>query len=189
MIYAYCRVSTENQTGDNQLQSIERYCKNHSLVIDHVINVKVSSRSKDRDLSFISELRPGDILVVSQLDRLGRSVFELVTIINQIQSAKAELIIIDKNLIISADKHNITSTIVVTTLSLVAQIERNLISERTCAALARIRLTKKLGRPVKDESLLRSNALVLKGEGLNITEISSQLGVSRQRIYRAIKAS
>jgi DNA invertase Pin-like site-specific DNA recombinase len=187
MIYAYCRVSTDNQNNDNQLQNIERYCKSHDLLIDRIINIKVSSRSKERDLSFISELKPGDKVIVSALDRLGRSTRELLIIINSIQTAMSELVIIDKNLTIKADKSDLSSTILVTVLSLVAEIERQLISDRTKSALARVRLEKKLGRPVKDESVLRSKALELKDKGLNISQISRNLAVSRQKIYRVTK--
>lgn len=189
MIYAYCRVSTDSQNNDNQLQNIERYCKSQNLLIDRIINIKVSSRSRERDLSFISELKPGDKVIVSALDRLGRSTRELLIIINSIQIAMSELIIIDKNLTIKADKSDLSSTILVTVLSLVAEIERQLISDRTKSALARIRHEKKLGRPVKDESVLVSNIAKLKNDGRNISQISKQLSISRQKVYRCLKIS
>lgn len=186
MIYAYCRVSTDNQTNDNQIQNIERYCKNHSLQLDRVINIKISSRSKERDLSFLSCLKAGDKIIVSALDRLGRSTRELLNIINIIQTSMAELIIIDKNLVIKADKSDLSSTILVTVLSLVAEIERQLISDRTKSALARVKLEKKLGRPVKDVADLTKKASHLKSTGKNVTQIAVLLGVSRQRVYRLL---
>ncbi|MBY0415989.1 MAG: recombinase family protein [Bdellovibrionales bacterium] len=189
MIYAYCRVSTDNQNNDNQLQNIERYCKSHDLLIDRIINIKVSSRSKERDLSFISELKPGDKVIVSALDRLGRSTRELLIIINSIQTAMSELVIIDKNLTIKADKSDLSSTILVTVLSLVAEIERQLISDRTKSALARIRLEKKLGRPRKIESVLQTKALELKNNGKKISQIAAELSISRQKVYRILSAS
>jgi DNA invertase Pin-like site-specific DNA recombinase len=154
MIYGYVRVSTHDQSVEGQKNSISRYCIDQKLVVDKWIELEVSSR-KSTELRRIDELLnklvPGDIVISSELSRLGRSIKEtLNTIENIVQGKKARLILIKQNLDLNpTDKNNVTNKILITIFSMLAELERDFISERTKEGL-RARAAKgiKLGKPV-----------------------------------------
>lgn len=154
MIYGYVRVSTHDQSVEGQKNSISRYCMDQKLVVDEWIELEMSSR-KSTELRRIDELLnkllPGDIVISSELSRLGRSIKEtLNTIENLVQGKKARLILIKQNLDLNpTDKNNVTNKILITIFSMLAELERDFISERTKEGL-RARAAKgiKLGKPV-----------------------------------------
>lgn len=154
MIYGYVRVSTHDQSVESQKNSISRYCMDQKLVVDEWIELEMSSR-KSTELRRIDELLnkllPGDIVISSELSRLGRSIKEtLNTIESLVQSKKSRLILIKQNLDLNpTDKNNVTNKILITIFSMLAELERDFISERTKEGL-RARAAKgiKLGKPV-----------------------------------------
>jgi DNA invertase Pin-like site-specific DNA recombinase len=116
------------------------------------LKIQISSRrsTKDRRIDeLISQLKPGDRLIVSELSRLGRSTGEVIQLINQLSDMKVETIAIKQGLKISAkNRKDMTSKVMVTIFSLLAELERDLISHRTKMALAQAKAAgKKLGRP------------------------------------------
>ncbi len=154
MIYGYVRVSTHDQSVEGQKNSISRYCMDQKLVVDEWIELEMSSR-KSTELRRIDELLnkllPGDVVISSELSRLGRSIKEtLNTIENLVQGKKARLILIKQNLDLNpTDRNNVTNKILITIFSMLAELERDFISERTKEGL-RARAAKgiKLGKPV-----------------------------------------
>lgn len=153
MIYGYIRVSTHEQNLDSQKNMISRYCMEHRLIIDEWIELEISSRKSTiqrRIDELLEKLSPGDVVIISELSRLGRSIKETLNIIETIINQKlSRLILIKQNLDLDPkNQSNITNKILITVFSMVAELERDFISERTKEGLrARVAKGIKLGKP------------------------------------------
>lgn len=153
MIYGYVRVSTQDQNIDSQKNSISRYCIDQKLMVDEWIELEMSSRKSTahrRIDELLNKLSPNDIVISSELSRLGRSIKEtLNTIETIIQDKQARLILIKQNLDLNpAAKNNIANKVLITIFSMLAELERDFISERTKEGLrARVAKGIKLGKP------------------------------------------
>jgi DNA invertase Pin-like site-specific DNA recombinase len=152
-VYGYIRVSTIDQNLESQKNLISRYCMDHKLVIDKWIALEMSSRKtiKQRRIEeLLNKLNPKDIVISSELSRLGRSMKETLNIIESITGEKqARLILIKQNLDLNpCDRNNMTNKVLVTIFSMLADLERNFISERTKEGLkARKDKGIQLGKP------------------------------------------
>ena len=151
-VISYLRVSTDKQDLENQRLEIENYTEKNGLTVDRWIQVEMSSR-KDFDKRKIDELlstlKKGDTLIVSELSRISRSIREIHNILHTLMEKKINLHIIKQNIIVKSDGSNDISTkILITVLSMVSEMERELISQRTKNGLERVkREGKKLGNP------------------------------------------
>ncbi len=149
-VVGYCRVSTEEQDLKNQRLEILEYASKNDLMITTWVEKKVSSRksTKERLIDVLLErLNAGDTLIVAELSRLGRSVGQIAVIVNTLIEKGVRLICIKEKFQLNCSL-DIQSKLLVTIFSLLAEIERDLISERTKAGLARARAEGKLiGRP------------------------------------------
>lgn len=150
--------------------------------------------SKDRRIDeLVSQLKPGDRIIVSELSRLGRSTSEVIGLVNQLTEMKVELIAIKQELKINPkNRRDMASKVIVTIFSLLAEMERDLISERTKTALAQARAAgKKLGRPKgPGKSKLDGREDEIKdlfSKGVNKANVARVLGVSRCTLYNHIK--
>ena len=143
---AYMRVSTVNQTTQNQEFDIKNYCKSKGLDIPtkenfiSVNGISSSKSKKDRLINTTLEiLNPGDILIVSKLDRLGRSTLDVLQTIDELRKKEVVLHIIKPHLEIDPLNPDPINNMYLTMLSSFAQMEREFISERTKLALARLK--------------------------------------------------
>ena len=135
-VYGYIRVSTVDQNLESQKNLISRFCMDHKLVIDKWIALEMSSRKtiKQRRIEeLLNKLNPKDIVISSELSRLGRSMKETLNIIESITGEKqARLILIKQNLDLNPDdRNNMTNKVLITIFSMLADLERDFISERT----------------------------------------------------------
>lgn len=153
-IIAYLRVSTEGQDTKNQKLEILSWANKEGHQIADWMEREISSRrsAKERGLDELeARLTTGDILVVSELSRLGRSVGEVVQTVDRLAAAGVGLVCIKEGIRVepnSKGTRDMQSKMLVTLFGLLAEVERDLISERTKAGLARARAEgKKLGRP------------------------------------------
>ena len=148
MIYAYTRVSTDKQSVENQRFEILKYTDTKKVTIDHWVEETVSSRRKltDRLLGkTLEQLKPSDVLIVSELSRLGRNLMEVMSILHTCMEKDIQVHTTKEKYELG---NNINSKVLAFAFSLSAEIERQLISQRTKEALARKkREGKKLGRP------------------------------------------
>ena len=148
MIYAYVRVSTDKQTTENQRYEILKFADRKSINIDEWVNETVSGTKKvsDRVLGQLIEgLGKDDFLVVSELSRLGRSLMEVMSILNSLMEKEVKVFSVKEGYELG---NNINSKVLAFAFGLSAEIERNMISQRTKEALARKRSEGlKLGRP------------------------------------------
>ena len=136
---AYIRASTDKQDIKNQRHEVLEYGNREGVHIDEFIEVIISSgySSRKRRIGELQErLEPGDVLLVTELSRLGRSTGEVIILINDLVAYGVTIIIIKQNLRLSDDLQNMTSKVMVTLLALFAEIERDFISLRTKEALA-----------------------------------------------------
>lgn len=153
MIYGYVRVSTQDQSVDGQKNAISRYCIDQKMMVDEWIALEMSSRKSTvhrRIDELLNKLLPGDIVIASELSRLGRSIKEtLNTIETIIQDKHARLILIKQNLDLNPTaKSNVANKVLITIFSMLAELERDFISERTKEGLrARVAKGIKLGKP------------------------------------------
>ena len=179
----YIRVSTDQQDLQNQQHSILNYANKNSLGKVEFIEVKMSSRKKDEDRKIdelFETLQAGDHLIVSELSRIGRSVVNVVTIVNQLIAFGVNLHILKEQLFIKPNEQNPFTDFQINIFSAFAQLERDLISKRTKEALqARKAKGIKLGKPVgtiqgsiydKDKEKIKE----LHSLGVTLTNISKK---------------
>jgi putative DNA-invertase from lambdoid prophage Rac len=155
-VHAYVRTSTDQQDLETQRLEIETYAKNKNIEIDDWIEVEISSRKKKRDRridELINGLRKGDTLVVSELSRLARSMRETHNIIHDIAKKKVEVHIIKQNLITKSD-NDMATKIYINSFAMAAEIERELISQRTKNGIA---LARKRGKQIGNPNLKADN--------------------------------
>ena len=179
----YVRVSTDQQDLQNQQHSILNYANKNTLGKVEFIEVKMSSRKKDEDRKIdelFETLQAGDHLIVSELSRIGRSVVNVVTIVNQLIALGVNLHILKEQLFIKPNEQNPFTDFQINIFSAFAQLERDLISKRTKEALqARKAKGIKLGKPVgtiqgsiydKDKEKIKE----LHSLGVTLTNISKK---------------
>jgi DNA invertase Pin-like site-specific DNA recombinase len=154
MVYSYVRVSTDDQKTESQKNLISRYCVDKKMIIDKWIEIEMSSKksTKERRIEeLIQKIEDGDVVIVSELSRLGRSIKEVLYIIERIVKEKrCRMIIPKQNLDIDPNNTNdMANKILITIFSMLAELERDFISERTKEGLNALKNRGiKLGKPV-----------------------------------------
>lgn len=148
MIYGYIRVSTDKQTVENQRYEILKFCETKNFIVDGWIEETISGTKdpKKRKLGkLLSQIQEGDVIICSELSRLGRSLFMVMEILSYCMEHNCKIYTIKDNFVLGDD---ISSKVLAFAFSLAAEIERNMISERTKVALeAKKAAGVKLGRP------------------------------------------
>lgn len=137
MIYAYIRVSTDKQTVENQRFEIERFCEQKGMKIDKWVSEAVSGTkaAHARRLgALLKKMKKGDTLICSEISRLGRRLMEVMSILNTLMTRQVVVLTVKEKYELG---NNIQSQILAFAFSLSAQIERDLISQRTKEGLAR----------------------------------------------------
>jgi len=153
MIYGYIRVSTDKQTVENQRYEINRFCEKQILIVDKWIEETISGTievDKRKLGKLLKKMRKDDILICAELSRLGRTLFMIMEVLNQCMKRDIQVWTIKDNYRLGSD---ISSKVLAFAFGLSAEIERNLISQRTKEALARKRAEGViLGRPKGSKS-------------------------------------
>ncbi|MBR4598349.1 MAG: master DNA invertase Mpi family serine-type recombinase [Opitutales bacterium] len=195
MNYAYIRVSTDKQTLENQRFEIEKYCEERGIEIDIWVQETISGtkKLKDRKLGkLLNKMKPRDTLVISEISRLGRSIIDIMNILNFCIERKIAVISKKEGYQFS---DNINSKVLAFAFGLAAEIERNLISQRTKEALARKKAQgAKLGRPrgrspkMTMLSAQKARIKALLRSGVALSKISKSLGVCRSTLKKFINA-
>jgi DNA invertase Pin-like site-specific DNA recombinase len=194
-VWGYIRVSTDHQNTENQKLAILEYANAKHLKIDNWVDTKVSSRKspKERRIDeLLGQLKEGDILIVAELSRLGRSVGQIAILVDELIRMKVRVICLKENLTLNG-RADIQTKVMITMFSLFAEIERDLISERTKEGLARARVEGKLlGRPkgTTGKSKLDGKEKEIKdflAKGVNRANIARFFGVSFPTIENFIK--
>ena len=147
---AYLRVSKDTQDTKNQRLAILDFAHAERIAVDEFLELQASSRrsAKVRKVDLLlARLAPGDTLLVSELSRLGRSVGEIITLIDTLVTRQIRVFALKEGLRLTGTQ-DLQTTVIVTLFGLFAEIERTLLSLRTKEALAVAKAAgKRLGRP------------------------------------------
>lgn len=179
-IYAYIRVSSNIQILEHQEFEIKKFAKAQKIKIDRWVEEKISSRkplNKRKLGELLNKLKAGDILITSEISRLGRSLLEVMHILESCLNKNCQVWTIKENYRLGND---IQSKVMAFAFGISAEIERQLISERTKAALENVKASgKKLGRPFSAQS----KKLKLSKNTKRIKDLLDK-GVSKYKISR-----
>ena len=194
MIYGYIRVSTDKQTVENQRFEINQFCSKQNLKVDKWIEETISgSKTYDKRAlgKLLKDIQKDDILICAELSRLGRNLFMIMEILNICMRKECKVWTIKDNYRLGDD---IQSKVLAFAFGLSAEIERNLISQRTKEALARKKAEGVvLGRPVgsKSKKVKLSGQeeviRVLLERNVSKWEIARIFGVDRMTVASFIK--
>lgn len=188
---AYLRVSTGGQDLNSQRLAIHDYAHKHHLQIDEFLEVQVSSQKslKERGIDgLFAGIRAGDLILVSELSRLGRSVGQIIQFVDDLIKNKIRFIAIKENIHLDGITQDIKSKMIITMFGLFAEIERDLISERTREGLNAARAKGRiLGRPKgsRGPSKLdgKENEIqILLGKKVSKASIAKIMDVSRSAL-------
>jgi len=194
MNYGYIRVSTDRQTVENQRFEIKRFCSENDMVIDHWIEETISgTKSPEKRLlgSLLLEVKKDDLIIISELSRLGRNCFMIMSILNQLMNIGVRVWTIKDNYRLGDD---IQSKVLAFAFGLSAEIERNLFSQRIKEALARKKSEGYiLGRPRGSKSHhvklsgCEKQIQELLNKQISVSAISRILDVDRLTVVRFIR--
>ncbi len=196
MIYGYIRVSSDKQTVENQRFEINNFCNRNNIRIDGWIEETISGTkaySKRHLGDLLKKVQKADLLICAELSRLGRNLFMIMEILNICMAKECRVWTIKDNYRLGDD---IQSKVLAFAFGLSAEIERNLISQRTREALARKKAEGVLlGRPkgaktalekrkMAGKEILVRDLLAAKVSKLQIAKICK---VDRNTLYRYLK--
>jgi DNA invertase Pin-like site-specific DNA recombinase len=194
MIYGYIRVSTDKQSVENQRYEINRFCEKNHLIVDKWIEEIISGTKKinDRKLgNLMKKMKKKDILICSELSRLGRNLLMIMSVLNECMNRDIQVWTIKDNYRLGSD---INSKVLAFAFGLSAEIERNLISQRTKEALARKKAEGRiLGRPKGSKSKIKKlsgkeeKIKILLSKKKSKSAIARVLGVHRLTVTEFIK--
>ena len=183
MNIGYARVSTQDQNLELQKDALEK------AGCEKIFEETISGKSKDRIklMEMMQQLRSGDSVVIWKLDRLGRSLKDLIDLVAEIQTKGANLVSLNDSIDTSTPVGRFTFNI----FASLAEFEREMIRERTMAGLTAARARGRSGgrrKGLSQEALRKANsALLLHRSGKKtVDEIAKDLGLSRATCYRYI---
>ncbi len=193
MTYGYIRVSTDKQTVENQRFEINEFCKRQNLIVDGWIEETISG-TKDYDKrklgTLLKKVQKDDLIICAELSRLGRNLFMIMEILNICMHKECKVWTIKDNYRLGDD---IQSKVLAFAFGLSAEIERNLISQRTKEALKAkraegVQLGRKLNSRNKNLNAIcavnHSLIVAMLKEGISVPEIAKKLGLAKGTLYR-----
>jgi DNA invertase Pin-like site-specific DNA recombinase len=191
MVYGYIRVSTDRQTVENQRFEVAKFCERNGMAVGKWIDETISgTREVDKRKlgELLGNLQKGDILLCSELSRLGRNLLMIMSVLNVCMEREAQVWTIKDNYRLGED---ISSKVLAFAFGLSAEIERALLSQRTKEALARkkaegVHVGRPLGRKPNKIKLTGKTAEIRKllEQKIPKVRIAKKLGVSLSTVKR-----
>lgn len=183
-IFAYGRVSTAEQTTNNQRIEIE----NAGHVVDYwfadTISGKTSATQRPQFKALLAQIRDGETLIVSKLDRLGRDAQDVGATVKMLAARKISVVVLQLG---KLDLASAAGKMMLTMLAAVAEMERDLLVERTQSGLARAKSEgKTLGRPSKTTNEQRTEIVAKYAQGESVSSLARQFTVSRASILAIV---
>jgi len=185
-IFGYGRVSTKEQTTENQRREIEAagYAVDYWHA-DEGVSGKVSAAQRPQFAKMLGQIRDGETLVVTKLDRLGRDAQDVGATIKALAARRIEVIVLQLG---KLDLTSAAGKLMLTMLAAVAEMERDLLVERTQSGLARAKAEgKTLGRPTLTTDEQRAAMVARFKAGESISALSRDYDVSRASVMRIVK--
>ena len=191
---AFLRVSTRSQDLDNQKLAILDYAQKKQFAVDRFIELQSSSlkvRHKEHVGEMLDSLKPGDRLIVSELSRLGRSLGQVIQIVDTLVHRKIRFTAVKEGITFEG-KQDLQTKVMVALFGLFAEVERDLISERTKEGLASARAQGKLlgrpkGQPGKSKLDGKEQDIkTLLNKNVSLSSMAKMLDVSRTALYHFI---
>ncbi|EEQ08623.1 Transposon Tn2501 resolvase [Yersinia mollaretii ATCC 43969] len=183
-VFAYCRVSTLEQTTENQRREIETagfVVKSQRLIEEH-ISGSVAASERPGFSKLLDRMENGDVLIVTKLDRLGRNAMDIRKTVEQLAASDIRVHCLALG---GVDLTSPAGKMTMQVISAVAEFERDLLLERTHSGIARAKAAgKRFGRPsvLKDEQQLTVIARI--NAGISISAIAREFNTTRQTILR-----
>lgn len=180
MIFGYARVSTEDQSLNMQLDAFKNYG------VDEVFEEKITGTKKERPQldRMLDKLRKGDKVVVYKLDRISRSTKHLIELTELFESKGVEFVSIQDKI----DTSTAMGRFFFRTMASIAELERDIISERTKAGLEAARARgRKGGRKATSKSKVEQALTLYDSKKYTVPEITEMTGVSKTTLYKYIK--
>lgn len=187
--FAYCRVSTGDQTTDNQVREIEAagFAVDRKRIVTETISGSVAAMERKGFARLVDRLEAGDVMIVTKLDRLGRNAMDVRATIERLASDDIRVHCLALGCI---DLTSPAGKMTMGVISAVAEFERDLLIERTRAGLARAKAQgKTLGRPSALTDAQRTEVRAQRAAGLSLGALAKLYGVSRAAIQRIEKAA
>lgn len=187
--FAYCRVSTVDQTTDNQVREIAAagFVVNPKRVIEETVSGSVVAMERAGFARLVDRLEAGDVLIVTKLDRLGRNAMDVHATVERLE---ADGIRVHCLALGGVDLTSPAGKMTMGVLSAVAEFERDLLIERTQAGLTRAKAEgKALGRPSALSKEQQEDVRARRAAGTSLGVLAKAYGVSRAAIQRAEKRS
>lgn len=182
--FAYCRVSTADQTTENQVREIEAagFRVEPKRVITETVSGSVAARERPGFAKLVDKLEGDDVLVVTKLDRLGRNAMDVRATIEALANEGVRVHCLALG---GMDLTSPAGKMTMGVISAVAEFERDLLIERTQSGLARARAAgKALGMPSALSGTDRQEIIRKREEGVSLGVLAKAYGVSRSAIQR-----
>ncbi len=183
-VFAYCRVSTNEQTTDNQVQEVTAagFNVDPKRTITETVSGSVAALERKGFASLLNKLESGDVLVVTKLDRLGRNAMDVRSTIEMLDTAGIRVHCLALG---GVDLTSPAGKMTMQVIAAVAEFERDLLIERTQAGISRAKAAGiHCGRPSRLSPEASQHALARLKEGLSVAALARELQVSRQTIMR-----
>ena len=185
--FSYCRVSTADQTTDNQVREIEAagFTVEPRRVIAETVSGSVAAMDRVGFAKLMDRLEDGDVLIVTKLDRLGRNAMDVRSSVEALARNGVRVHCLALG---GVDLTSAAGKMTMGVLSAVAEFERDLLIERTQAGLSRAKAEGKvLGRPTALTREQQQEVLAGRAQGVSLGILATQYGVSRAAIQRVAK--
>jgi putative DNA-invertase from lambdoid prophage Rac len=185
-VFGYGRVSTTEQTAENQRLEIERagYQVEYWFA-DEGVSGKVSASQRPQFAAMLAKMRKGETLIVTKLDRLGRDAQDVGATIKTLAKRKIEVIVLQLG---KLDLASPAGKMMLTMLAAVAEMERDMLVERTQAGLARAKAQgKTLGRRPKTTPEQRAAMIEGYGRGESVSALARLYSISRASVLAVVK--
>jgi putative DNA-invertase from lambdoid prophage Rac len=187
--FAYCRVSTADQTPANQRLEIQAagFAVESRRLIEENISGSVAAKERPGFMKLIDRMEPGDVLVVTKLDRLGRNAMDVRATIEQLANSGVRVHCLALG---GVDLTSPAGKMTMQVIAAVAEFERDLLTERTRAGIIRAKLAgKQFGRPPTLSAEEREAVIERLATGASIAEIARQFKTTRQTVMRVKEAA
>jgi len=188
-VFAYCRVSTADQTTQNQTMEIKAagFAIESQRLIEESISGSVAAKERPGFIKLIDRMESGDILVVTKLDRLGRNAMDVRATVENLSGVGVRVHCLALG---GVDLTSSAGKMTMQVIAAVAEFERDLLVERTQSGINRAKAAgKQFGRPPALNKTERAAVIEKLAAGSNVTELAREYKTTRQTIMRIREAA